>query len=429
MKRSLTAMLAALAVCPAIAGCLYQGGFRYSCSPVRAAGTPCDVLPTVERGPQEINGDELISPALAPARGRLAYRALTPEQCQCLAVQNAEMADVLDSERQGVAVLHPGLSCFRPHRVQELTEAKECILFHAAQEIRNRNAGTALALYYHLAEAEAKLDLVDLSTANLQDLSEKLQEMRNKGLLLPIDRETIRRRQIDVQIQRTQLESGIDQLNGELIQLLGLHGCAAGERLWPVADFRVPSQAIDVEAAVIQGLGQRPELVLLREAEQKLNARTLPALTQLAGSFQPLLGMMDQQPSFLFAAILLRRLFGTHEVLEARRQQLQQHLAQREKEVAEEIRQAARALIAQQHVAALTRQKVQSWERGVHELEDRNRQGLAASPEVALGKLDWLQARSNLVEEVVAWHIARAKLKQAQGGLLSECLDFRAPCP
>jgi outer membrane protein TolC len=411
-----------------MAGCLHQAEFLGTSAAHAAAGTPCDTLPVIERGHLDIHGEGLTNPVPAPAR-RISYRGLTPEQCQCLAVQNAEMANMLDSERQGVAIQAAQLGCLRPHEERELPEMKESILFHAAQEIRNRNAGAALELYYHLAEAEAKSALVEKSAEILQDLSKMFQQMKSKGLRLPIDYETLTRQQIDLQIQRTQLQLAIDQLNGDLIRLLGLNGCAPDERLWPVADFMISSQPVDVEAAVIQGLAQRPELVLLREVEQKLNAQTLPAVRQLAGSFQALLGMMDQRPRSLLVALLLRRLSGSRPELEIQRQQLQQHLAEQEKAVAQEIRQAARTLIAQQQLAALNRQKVQSWETGIRELEDRNRQGMASSTEVAMGKLDWLRARGDLVKEIMAWHIARGKLKQAQGVLPSECADSRMPCP
>jgi outer membrane protein TolC len=117
--------------------------------------------------------------------------------------------------------------------------------------------------------------------------------------------------------------------------------------------------------------------------------------------------------------------------LEVRRQQLRQRLNDRELAVAQEIRQAVRTLAAQQALVVLNRQKIRSWETGVRELEDRNKQGLASVSEVAMAKLDWLRARGDLVQEVMAWHRARIKLKEAQGVLPLECSDVAAPvqCP
>jgi outer membrane protein TolC len=427
MTRLLTALLAALSVCPVLVGCLHQAGYCYDPSSQAAAGTSWDALPIVERGHIEPDGETLSAAVVSPlAQREFVYRALAAEPCQCLAVRNADMANLLDAERQGVAKQAAQSGWLRAHREHGLSDIKQTILFNAAEEIRNRNAAAALELYYHLAEAEAKSDLVERSLQILRDVSDRFRDMKKKGLRLPLDFETLARQQIEVQIQQTQLQQAIDQFNSDLNRLLGLHGCTPGERLWPTADFSISSETIDVDRAVAQGLAQRPELVVLREVESKLDARILPAVGQLAKSVNALLGMADQQPRLLFAVLLLRGLYGgsdTRIALEVRRQQLRQQLADRERAVAEEIRQAVWTLATQEQLVALTRQKVRSWETGVRELEDRNKQGLASLTEVAMGKLDGLRARGDLVKEVMAWHIARVRFKQAQGLLPPECAN------
>jgi hypothetical protein len=433
MTRLLAALLAALLVCPALAGCLQQAGFRNDRSVRTDRGTPCDALASTERGRIEAEGDTplaAISPL--PAIGPFAYRSLTDLQCQCLAVRNAELANLLDSERQVVALEAARGGWLRASRKQELSDMQQRILINASQEIRNRNAAAALELYYHLAEAEAKLDLVEQSSEILRDVTRQFQEMKQKGLRLPIDYETLARQQIEVQVQQTQLQLAVDQLNRELTRLLGLRGCASDEHLWPASEFAAQGEAIDIESAVAEGLAQRPELELLREVEQRLNAWTLPAVRPLVQSFHGLLGVVDQQPRPVIAAAIARAVEGEAGIgieLDVRRHQLQEQLADGERAVALEIRQAVRNLAAQHQLIALTRQKVHTWETRVRELEDRNKQGLASFTEVALGKLDWLRARGDLVKELMAWHIARAKLRQAQGILARECADFASPGP
>lgn len=431
MRRWLTALLAALAVCPALAGCLHPTG---PCNPssTTAAGTPWDALPPVARGRLEPDDESLPAAEIpAPVQGKLAYRALTVEQCRCLAVRNAEMANLLDAERQGVAEqAHSGW--LRAHKERALSNIKQSILLHAAQEIRNRNAAAALELYYHLAEAEAKAGLAERSFEILRDVSEKLREMKKKGLRLPVDYEALARQQLEVQIQQSQLQQAIDQLNSDLIRVLGLRECRSDERLWPAGDFHLPSETIDVETAVAHGLAQCPELLLLREVERKLDVQIVPAVRQLAQSSNALLGMMDQPPRLLLVALLLRGLrggAGSCTELEVRRQQLRQQLDDRQLAAAQQIRQAVRTLAAQHQLVVLTRQKVHSWETGVHEMEDRNKQGLASVTEAAMAQLDWLRARGDLVKEVMAWHIAHVKLDQAQGALPLECPDVLTPLP
>lgn len=431
MTRSLAALLAAFLVCPALAGCLHPAGPPCCCATPVPCGTSCATLATIERGHIEAGGETPSAPpnpSVAP--GPFVYRALAVLPCQCLAVQNAATAQLLDLTRQGVAEEAAQRHWLLPPNEHQTAGIKQSILFNASQEIRNRNAGAALELYYHLAEAEATADLVEQSLGILRDLSHQFQEMKNKGLRLPIDYDALARRQIDVQIQQAQVQQAINQLNSDLSRLLGIRDCAPEVRLWPSDDFKIPSQAVDIESAVTQGVRERPELVLLREAEQKLDLGTLPAIRQLTQSFHPLLGLLEQQPRWLLATGFLRAALAGRSncvELEVRRQQLRYQREHRERAVAEDIRQAGRTLAAHQQLIALSREKAASWEKKVHELEDRNKQGLASVSEVALGKLDWLRARGELVKEVMAWHIAYAKFRQAQGILARECSDFVVP--
>src|SRR5207302_1699969 len=93
----------------------------------------------------------------------------------------------------------------------------------------------------------------------------------------------------------------------------------------------------------------------------------------------------------------------------------------RERAAVMEIRQAASALACQAQLVVLARQRVESFHVRVKEMEDKSKQGLASFVEVTQAHLEWLRARGDLIKEVMAWHIARVKLKQAQGILAAEC--------
>ena len=210
MTRSLIILFAALSVCPALAGCLHQAEL---CCNRSAQDTPWDVLPGIERGSIEVDGELPATAAISPsASGRFAYRALTAENCQCLAVRNAGMANLLDAERDGVAEQAARSGWLRSHGQSGLSDMKETILVNTAEEIRNRNAAAALELYYRLAEAEAKADLAEQSLQMLRDIADKLQDMKKKGLRLPVDGESLTRQQLDVQGQQVQIQQAIDQL-------------------------------------------------------------------------------------------------------------------------------------------------------------------------------------------------------------------------
>src|SRR5438552_3590858 len=133
MRRWLTALLTALLVCPVLAGCLHQAG-RCNPSATLAAGTSCDALPIIERGQIEPEGETLPATEVPPPpQSKRAYRTVTAEQCHCLAVRNAEAANLLDAERRGVAEQAADSGWLRSRQQHELSDIKQTILFHAAQ--------------------------------------------------------------------------------------------------------------------------------------------------------------------------------------------------------------------------------------------------------------------------------------------------------
>ena len=119
--------------------------------------------------------------------------------------------------------------------------------------------------------------------------------------------------------------------------------------------------------------------------------------------------------------LLLKLPIGSGAELETRRRQLAEYLHDREQAVADEVRQAAANVRYHGRLAAIAWERERSWEEKLREVESRQRQGLAPFAEVASTTLDLLKARSDVLTEVMAWHIARVKLRQAQGLLAAEC--------
>jgi hypothetical protein len=81
------------------------------------------------------------------------YHALSPADCQCMAVNAAPRANLLDDERRALAARESRGLC--PGEDNSLTYD---VLRTAALEDRNRQAGEALNDYYLLAQREAQLD-------------------------------------------------------------------------------------------------------------------------------------------------------------------------------------------------------------------------------------------------------------------------------
>ena len=121
-------------------------------------------------------------------------------------------------------------------------------------------------------------------------------------------------------------------------------------------------------------------------------------------------------------------LHGSGVDLDVRRDQLRGYLAEREAAVAEEIRQAAANVNYRAKLSALAWAREKSWEEKLRDVESRQKQGLAPFAEVISTKLDMLKARSDVIQEVMAWYIAGVKLKQAQGRLVAECGNSSSYC-
>jgi hypothetical protein len=405
-------LLAAFAVSTALGGCAH----RATCP---APADPQTTLPNTQRTNVEANIRSLpradatsLEPLPAPA-----YRALTPVECQCLAV-NAAPGASLHTQEAEVAERGPH-QLFKGDAGPTL---RRDVLVYTALEMQNRTAGAALELYYRIAEAEGKSELVDLALGQLNEAVNETRRITTRGLKPPVDLDVWQRQLSTSQADRLQAQMTIDQLNGQLKGLLRLSDCERW-RVWNPEGYEVIDFTIDVEAMVCDGLARRPELLMLRLLARDLTPATLPAVRDAIRAIHPLLGAATGCP--LVAAklpALLALDLAARKELDVRRRQVEEYLHERESAVAEEIRQAAEALRYRTRIVALAKERERSWQERVRDARSRQQQGLTSFAEVAQTNLEWLKARADVVQEVMAWEIARVKLKQAQGLLVAECV-------
>ncbi len=389
-------------------------------------------LPCVPRGSAEPDAAALpaVAPdSLPPAAPPHRYRRLRECDTQCLAARHSSAANLLDRERAELAAAHPGgeacglqkfLPCHwdaRAHRLRQL------ILYYSAMEARNRSAGSALELFFRLAEAEAQSDLLDLTRADLADAIRRGEELQAKGFRVPADLATLRRQLIDAEAEHTRLQAGLVELNGRLKGLTGLEDLPPDEWLWPAVEHPVSYEPVDVEAAVAVALANRPELLLLRALDQDLDAKTLPVVREYLHSLSGLLGSSGGPAKRLVSAVeaLKAFLLGRGGEKALRSGQIRQLLAERERAVADEVRRAAALLHTKSRLAALSRERVLNQQAQVREAEDKAGRGAGSFLEVMSTRVEWYKARGQLTTDVMGWHTARAQLRMAQGLLAWEC--------
>ncbi|HWY86208.1 MAG TPA: TolC family protein, partial [Gemmataceae bacterium] len=112
---------------------------------------------------------------------------------------------------------------------------------------------------------------------------------------------------------------------------------------------------------------------------------------------------------------------GKHKEAGQRRQQMDDMLREQEYVVSQEIRQGIHTIVAKTTLVSLAKQKIKIARDKLKDLEDEKERGVGSILEISAQRLILGQAQGEWIQEVMAWHTARAKLKQAQGLLALEC--------
>jgi hypothetical protein len=210
------------------------------------------------------------------------------------------------------------------------------------------------------------------------------------------------------------LSGGIEKLNRNLARRIEVAHVPEEERLWPTGDFSIADEPVDSAAAVAVGMAQRPELQFLRQASQDASLANLAELRKALSASNALLGMSGG-PCKKLIAILCKGEAGN------RRDQIQQLEEQRQREIADDIRQAAQDMNAQVRLMAIARARSTYAGAKLKEQEDKQAKGTGSVFETTSARLTWLKARDQQVREMIAWHLAHTRLQEAQGVLIQGC--------
>jgi hypothetical protein len=368
----------------------------------RAVGSPTEV-------------DEMLAPSrLEPA----GYRALSAEQCQCLAVKASSEGNSLASERRALA------ATTSPHGYSEEERLKLQVLWASELEARNRSASQALATYYHVALAEANRPILALSLRELDEALANVARLREHGMQIPFDEGELKRQRLDVLDRQLKLTSQLDQLNAQLVRLLGLSTDDARPRIWPAADFTVMVAPTDIERAVALGTANRSELRLLAALQSSLTAKNVEITRDVVGGASTLIGSQSKFTGMV-SLLGMREFLGQRRSnrleLPTRRRQLADYTDQRRRDVTHEIQQAVLEVESTLRRIAVEKQAVAAWRNELDELAKKSQIEEATFLDISRARLKRLQAESDEIEQIVAWKIALVKVKEAQGMLVAEC--------
>lgn len=366
--------------------------------------------------------DLATSPMPKASADGTVFRGVMETEAQCLAAQNASLANVLDEENQ--ASVLPRRHA-RGNGAEASASLQRQIRAYTALELRNRAAGDTLDRFFQLADAEARTALLRDAMPVVDQLRELAKQAKTAKVRYPIEPDDAERQRSQLLAQVEQADAGIRMLNIDLRRRIGL-AWVESERLWPTGNFEVGGR-VDEEEAVKTALADRPELRGWRAMEAGLTTDTLPAVRDLLRTTNPMLGGSATPAAnamMRFAMVLCRRATETSAETElaARRQQVRDMLVERERAVADETRAAVVSLNSQIPRIALARGRELSWKaRQDDAKKQRDANIIGADLLEAQATFEWLKARAEVVTEVMAWHQARVRLKAAQGRLAWEC--------
>jgi hypothetical protein len=366
--------------------------------------------------------DEVDDALRAPSRQPAEHRALSAEQCQCLAVKASSDGNSLASERRALS------STASPHGYSEEERLKMQVLWASELEARNHSAAQALTTYYQIAQAEANRPILVRSLRELDDALANVGRLREHGMQIPFDEGELKRHRLAVLDKQLKLTSQIDQLNAQLVRLLGLNTTEIRPRIWPATDFAVAVSPIDIDMAVAVGTATRPELRLLASLRSSLKAKNVDITRNVVGGASSLIGAQSKFTG-MFSLLGVREFFGQRRSnrleLPTRQRQLADYYDQRRREVTVEIQQAALEVESTLRRIAVEKQAVTAWRAEIDELGKKSQIEEATFLDISRARLKRLEAESDEIEQIIAWKIALVKLKEAQGMLVSECQGDR----
>lgn len=354
---------------------------------------------------QDISPDvSAVSPRSSVAFDERLYCNLLERDAQCLAATTAPLAKLLEQEADALACQPRGLH----HNGSQCTER---ILYLQATHERNRNAAAALQLFLRLTEAEAGAANLRERLAEVGRLLADVERLQAAGIESTLSKSSVEAQQLELIHKQVDLEATIEDLNHQLINLLGVE--PLDSRLWPAADLKVDAAVPSVDDAQQLALQQRCDLAALRLAAccEVEVMRTL--LSQANGG----LGLSLSSCQALAALHLLARQCEG----DIRSNQLSAAADEQERTLANDVARAIATIEARLVQIGLSRRRLEALEAQHARLEKKREIEATAAFEARKARLDVLAGEQDLLHDVIEWKLAVVRLRELQGELARGC--------
>jgi hypothetical protein len=404
---------------PSLLGCSVLTEPRFT-DPGFQGRNPSEVKILAEVEPQRMSlklAQLRVPSAISPSAKAGPFRGLSETDCVVAAANASTSGRLLDAKAQECSQGVPPSSphCRNPAAPADLRTE---MLRVAALEARNRSAAGGLELFYRLELAHAQREVLQDSCATVAGALEDRDRLLTQGMTIPVPLDELRQQLFDLQFRLVELDEAIARLSNELKDLLSLGPQGEPWLVWPLAEVRVDTHPIDVEAAVQIGLARRPEVGLLRRLDSMQSSDTMRALQLSLSMVNPLLGMScgSSALSHRTMPLFLHSRGNESEDLASLRCLWDIYRQAREQEIAKEISSAALEVQASLEQIIVANGRLRCWEDRIGQIKAREAGGaMAMSPlEQTQAELRRLEALAALWKSIADWQIAVAHLRREQ---------------
>ena len=411
---------------PSLSGCSILTKQRFI-DPGFQGRNPSEVKILAEVEPQRMSlklAQLRVPSAISQAAKAGPFRGLSETDCVVAAANASTSGRLLDAKAQqcsqqqcsqGVPPSSP--HCRNPAAPPDLRTE---ILRVAALEARNRSAAGGLELFYRLELAHAQREVLQDSLTTVAGALEDRDRLLAQGMTIPVPLDELRQQSFDLKFRLGELDHAVARLSNELKDLLSLGPQGEPWLVWPLAEVRVDTHPIDVEAAVQIGLARRPEVGLLRRLDSMQSSDTMRALQLSLSMVNPLLGMSCGSSALSCRTMpLFRHSRGNEsEDLASLRSLWDIYRQAREQEIAKEIRSAALDVQASLEQIIVANGRLRHWEARIGQIKAGEAGGVMSSLEQTQAELRRLDALAALWKSIADWQVAVAHLQREQFSLM-----------
>ena len=368
---------------------------------------PEDIPPNLDA----VEGYDLI-PLPTPTE---TYQLLEASICQCNAVTNADVANMIELERHWGRVV---MECDSDNVAENIRLDRDLLALRSV-DLRNDSAAQALTAFYQLAGLEAQKHYLQLGLLESEKTLKRIDKLKAEGLSIPkeIEESEIASKVKQLQDQSLQLDFSRIQLNGQIQTLIG---CPLSEYCfyWPQLDWQPDLTPLDIEAELAEGLANRIDLRGLGLVLCKMTKTTLPIARGVLKFSDSTVGSIEPREGWIHVARCFR--CNEHEV-PVRCRQLALFYSHSERGATAEIKGAAYNIRLLQQQVVVAQEKVHMLQERLEEINKTRDLKDIGVFQISSVRGSLYEAQSELIERVVALKIGRVKLYQAQDMLPMQC--------